>query len=57
MLTEKKKKSHKEWMIFFFPILKPVLKFLYQNGNHGCTFFCCSQDCVVSVSNAYNYLP
>ena len=24
---------------FFFSILKPVLKFLYQNGRHGCVFF------------------
>ena len=23
----------------FFAVLKPVLKFLYQNGKHGCVFF------------------
>ena len=27
------------YFFFFGAILKPVLKFLYQNGKHGCIFF------------------
>ena len=28
----------KNWR-FFSAVLKPILKFLYQNGKHGCIFF------------------
>ena len=41
----------------FFAVLKPVLKFLYQNGKHGCVFFVVHRTVEPMYQNASTYLP
>jgi len=47
-----RKQNHKYTrnLMSFSAVLKPILRFLNQNGKHGYTFFRCSQDCLAQVS-------
>lgn len=51
MLTENVVTNTLKIYIFSLEILKPTLKFFYQNRNQGCIFFHFSQDtCLANVS-------